>query len=344
MSQQWQDRLQQADARELHTGYTSGYGCLFCEHAAKDEPEAKAHLQQAHGSALQGLLALPKKYTGLTDRQKELLLAWSQGVPDTVLAERLGNSPSTLRNQRFALREHARQAQLFLAALSLSGLDQEQRKPRRKDGIDQFFREGRLLRIPVRAKPRLAALQRISQHFDVGKSYTELQVNEGLQAIYEDFVSLRREMVDAGLLARTPNGSRYWKPVQDAEKEEEEPMPIDKKAAKKAYKNTITPMGVYRILDRQTGRYLLGADRNLGSSQNRFQFMMMSGRPTSAGPFSDPQMFADYQDHPDAFTFEVVAEVDLEKHLTYEEAAYALDKLYAEQAPLFPEEQRYRTK
>ncbi len=104
-------------------------------------------------------------------------------------------------------------------------------------------------------------------------------------------------------------------------------MTIDKKAAKLAYKNAITPMGIYCVRDGISGRCVIAADRNLPSVMNRLRFVAGGATPQPAGPFSDPQLYADYKDHPQAFTFEVLDAVDVTKCATYEEAAEQLADL-----------------
>ena len=46
--------------------------------------------------------------------------------------------------------------------------------------------------------------------FEKGKSYTEFEVNEILKPVYDDYVILRRYLVDYGYLDRLDNGTSYW--------------------------------------------------------------------------------------------------------------------------------------
>ena len=103
-------------------------------------------------------------------------------------------------------------------------------------------------------------------------------------------------------------------------------MAIDRKAAKLAYKSTITPMGIYCLRDGQSGRCVVAAERNLPSVMSRVRFIAEFGGTPPAGPLSDPRLGQDYRDHPEAFTFEVLEAVDVSLCATYEEAA---DKLRA---------------
>ena len=56
-------------------------------------------------------------------------------------------------------------------------------------------------------------LHYLIEKFEMERGYTEKQVNDLLQAWYldADYVLVRRSLVDAGLLARTKDGSRYWR-------------------------------------------------------------------------------------------------------------------------------------
>lgn len=53
-------------------------------------------------------------------------------------------------------------------------------------------------------------LEYIVDSFVPGASYTEQQVNNIISRLHPDFSGLRRDLVDAGLLNRERDGSRYW--------------------------------------------------------------------------------------------------------------------------------------
>ncbi|MDR3050895.1 MAG: hypothetical protein LBU67_04155 [Oscillospiraceae bacterium] len=121
-------------------------------------------------------------------------------------------------------------------------------------------------------------------------------------------------------------------------------MPIDKKAAKLQYKSALTPMGIYCLRDGQSGRCVIAADRNLPSVMGRFRFLMGGAGPQPAGPFSDPDLYRDYADHPGAFTFEVLEQVDTAKCATYEEAADKLAALAKDALPRYASRPQYHQK
>lgn len=70
--------------------------------------------------------------------------------------------------------------------------------------------DGRLKRIPAQRKKMEAILHYLSRSFEPGVRYSEKQVNEILGKFHPDTATLRREMVGAHILGRTPGGSEYW--------------------------------------------------------------------------------------------------------------------------------------
>jgi DNA-binding transcriptional ArsR family regulator len=73
--------------------------------------------------------------------------------------------------------------------------------------------QGRITRWPGKQKEQEVMLRYLIEKFELERGYTEKQVNDLLQAWYldADFVLVRRSLIDAGLLARTRDGSRYWR-------------------------------------------------------------------------------------------------------------------------------------
>jgi hypothetical protein len=72
-----------------------------------------------------------------------------------------------------------------------------------------FDEDGRLTTLPAKLSRRLAALDVVVQRFVPGVYYTESEVNRELMGIFDDYVRLRRELVDARLLDRADG--RYWR-------------------------------------------------------------------------------------------------------------------------------------
>lgn len=76
--------------------------------------------------------------------------------------------------------------------------------------LEIFVSDGRLVRIPARAGKRRVVLEHIVSCFEPGVRYTEREVDATLRAWYpEDWVSLRRHLIDEGLMSRADGW--YWR-------------------------------------------------------------------------------------------------------------------------------------
>jgi hypothetical protein len=69
--------------------------------------------------------------------------------------------------------------------------------------------DGKLIAIPTQNKKRLVILRYLLKPFEPGVRYPEKQVNELLRPYFADTASLRRYMVDEGLLKR--ENAIYWR-------------------------------------------------------------------------------------------------------------------------------------
>ena len=71
---------------------------------------------------------------------------------------------------------------------------------------------GRLKLLPAKRKTKIAALYYLSTKLEKGKSYTEAELNDRLDAwsLFHDPATLRREMYNLRLLDREPHGRAYW--------------------------------------------------------------------------------------------------------------------------------------
>ena len=84
----------------------------------------------------------------------------------------------------------------------------------RKVISDYSLPNGQLKTIPAQRKKLDAVLRYVVRSFEFGTRYTEQQVNEILGKFHEDTATLRRELIGAGLLARSTGGREYWR-VED---------------------------------------------------------------------------------------------------------------------------------
>jgi hypothetical protein len=73
-----------------------------------------------------------------------------------------------------------------------------------------FVKDGRITGFPKKPERRRVLLEQVSQEFEVGRYYPEADVNAVLKTVTDDYVTLRRYLVDHELLSRTPDGI-YWR-------------------------------------------------------------------------------------------------------------------------------------
>jgi len=74
--------------------------------------------------------------------------------------------------------------------------------------------DGTLKQIPLPGTKLQVILNYLAAAFEPGKDYTEKEVTTLLRRFSADPVTLRRSLIDAGLLGRESDGSRYWKIVR----------------------------------------------------------------------------------------------------------------------------------
>jgi hypothetical protein len=72
-----------------------------------------------------------------------------------------------------------------------------------------FFRNGRLTEIPAKESKRRIVLERIALEFEPGVRYDERTVNAIVGRFHNDHASIRRYLVDGGLLSR--DRGEYWR-------------------------------------------------------------------------------------------------------------------------------------
>lgn len=233
-----------SSVEDLVKGYkfiNHAYHCLFCEATFDDDHVypmneqfltakgmMKKHITLQHQSAFHGLLSLDKKIHGLSDVQMEMMTYFYAGISDKeIVSQSHLTSVSTVRQHRFKLREKERQAKLFLALMQLlkesdtylihKGAKQvderygaEQKE--RDKVLNTYFKnglEGEISIIPSKEKKKIIVLQHIVKRFEIGKKYSEKEVNEILKTVHADFVSLRRHLIEYGFMDRNNDGSEY---------------------------------------------------------------------------------------------------------------------------------------
>lgn len=243
----WQASLEELKKGYVYHQESEQFVCLICgkcftngiiysddETMYEAQKYIQVHIQKNHGSTFDFLINLDKKFTGLTEHQKAILEYFYQGNNDKEVAKKLNTgSTSTIRNHRFTLREKQKQAKVFLAIMEL--LHEQMPKkhafieiPRSLKKVDERFAitreesekilslyfkhglDGRLETFPLKEKKRVAILKHLLKDFAHNKTYTEKEVNDILKKYYDDYVLLRRLLIDYGFMDRSQDGNSYW--------------------------------------------------------------------------------------------------------------------------------------
>ena len=248
------DRFWDASVEELAAGYvydekTEEYSCLLCEERFENgviyqqdgvfyeaKKAAVRHIESVHGSMFEYMLNMDKKYTGLSEHQRELLQLFKNGLSDQEIVKELnGGSTSTIRNHRFKFKEKEKQAKIYLAIMRLLKNTREEKKtealiPIHKGAkmVDEryaitveekekvlatYFKDGLdsvLSTFPSKEKRKIIVLQHILMRFDRSKKYSEKEINQVLKSIYHDFATIRRYLIEYGFMDRSKDCTEYW--------------------------------------------------------------------------------------------------------------------------------------
>lgn len=81
-------------------------------------------------------------------------------------------------------------------------LQEEREEKYRKKVLDSFFEYGKLKAIPVQRKKEKIVLEEIAKAFELEKEYTEREVNIIIADFYDDFCTIRRDMISERILTR----------------------------------------------------------------------------------------------------------------------------------------------
>lgn len=81
--------------------------------------------------------------------------------------------------------------------------EQKQREDAyREKVIKAFFEYGKLKAIPSQRKKERICLEEIAKNFEIGKEYDEIEVNQIIENYYEDYCTLRRDMISEKIMNR----------------------------------------------------------------------------------------------------------------------------------------------
>ena len=140
------------------------------------------------------------------------------------LAERLGLTPATIsfhlkkledakavtsyKDQYYTM--YSLQKEVFMTRIidiireeSDEAREQQRREENyRKKVISAFFEYGRLKAIPAQRKKEKICLEEIAGSFEIGKEYDEKEVNSIIKGFFDDYCTIRRDMISEGIMQR----------------------------------------------------------------------------------------------------------------------------------------------
>lgn len=202
----------------------------------ESEYAASAHIELDHGGNFKELVDSDTKYNTLTDNQRELLKLFNAGLSDSEIAKKLDVSPSTVRHQKFTFREKAKQAKLYLAIYE-NAFNESKMNNNAEDIVpihdhanyyddkyvitkkerDQILKTTfesldplKLKHFPAKDKKKVVVLTKIAEEFDAGREYTEKEINKVLMPIFDEYIIIRRYLIEYGFIDREADGSKYW--------------------------------------------------------------------------------------------------------------------------------------
>ena len=191
----------------------------------------------AEGSSPDLLAELLPYFKALADATRLRILGLLAIREHTVeqLAEALGVSPSTASHHLAKLAEvglvSARTESYYsiyrmeaetLEQVARKVLSRADAKPAEPTGAESPFdrkvlrdflgEDGQIKALPTQQKKRLAVLRHVLAAFEPKTRYTEKQVNAILKRFAkDDYVTVRRYLVDYRLMAREGGGGAYWR-------------------------------------------------------------------------------------------------------------------------------------
>lgn len=159
----------------------------------------------------------------------------------------------------------------------------------RRKVLDAFFRNGRLEKLPAQHKKRLTVLEQFALRFETGRRYSEQEVTGLIMPLFDDYCTIRRLLVEEGLMLR--DGAWYWREGKPGDAATILPSPSTvadetgvvhkgsvRSMIKRMYKQNCPEMGVYQIRNTVNGRIYVGSSTNLEGIRNSKLFQMRMGK------------------------------------------------------------------
>ena len=113
----------------------------------------------------------------------------------------------TLNDDKLAVLAKEKLAETRPSYVPVENLDERSKKVLKA----HLNADGSIKQVPLQPAKLRVILEYLTPFFEFDTNYTEKEVNTILRRFNEDTAGLRRDLVEAGLLDRESNGSRYWR-------------------------------------------------------------------------------------------------------------------------------------
>jgi hypothetical protein len=206
-----------------------------------------------------------------------------------------------------------------------SGREESRIRNYREKALKPFFKGNRLIRLPAQHKKKRLVLEEFARRFEPGRNYSEKDVNAIIIETFDDYCTVRRLMIDEGLMGRKDNV--YWRTADAASsdggdapkeaaaspnrettkgREKQQSCKGGKKMKtraelKKEYKDNVIEMGIVAIRNLRNGRMWLGPSPNPESTLRRHRFELSLGSSWHWDIQKDWKEFGE-----EAFSFEIL--------------------------------------
>ena len=182
--------------------------------------------------------------------------------------------------------------------------------------ISVFFSDGKLHRLPVQKKKRRIVLEHFICRFDEGRTYNETEVNAIITPMFDDYCTIRRELVDEGLMARIGLQYKRTGPISslqlhetDVKRRKREIKVNTRSELKRIYRENPPKAGIFRITNRANGKIFIGKAMNVQGKINGQRFELQLGSHRSGTLQNEWNEFGEHN-----FEFDVIDYLDPDKN------------------------------
>jgi DNA-binding transcriptional regulator YhcF (GntR family) len=159
----------------------------------------------------------------------------------------------------------------------------------RRKVLEAFFCQGRLEKLPAQHKKRLIVLEQFALRFEAGRRYGEQDVTRLIMPVFDDYCTIRRLLVDEGLVRR--DGAWYWRegnsgdeagmlpwPAEETKTVKRRGTTSERSEIKRIYKQNSPAGGIYQLRNTANGRIYVGSSCNLEGERNSRLFQLRMGK------------------------------------------------------------------